>query len=34
MLLLGAPELPLAEAARAHELMETGAASGKIILVP
>ncbi|MGG1909187.1 zinc-binding dehydrogenase [Microbacterium sp. NRRL B-14842] len=28
------PELPLAEAARAHELMETGAASGKIILVP
>lgn len=28
------PELPLTEAARAHELMETGAASGKIILVP
>ncbi|UPL12700.1 quinone oxidoreductase family protein [Microbacterium sufflavum] len=28
------PELPLAEAARAHELMESGAASGKIILVP
>ncbi|MFS0895702.1 quinone oxidoreductase family protein [Microbacterium sp. 179-I 3D3 NHS] len=28
------PELPLAEAARAHELMETGAADGKIILVP
>ncbi|WP_149085875.1 MULTISPECIES: quinone oxidoreductase family protein [Microbacterium] len=28
------PELPLAEAARAHELMEAGAASGKIILVP
>ncbi|WP_231868259.1 zinc-binding dehydrogenase [Microbacterium sp. CH1] len=28
------PELPLAEAARAHDLMETGAASGKIILVP
>ncbi|WP_431807439.1 quinone oxidoreductase family protein [Microbacterium paraoxydans] len=27
-------ELPLAEAARAHELMESGAASGKIILVP
>lgn len=28
------PELPLAEAARAHELMETGGATGKIILVP
>ncbi|MGX1586177.1 quinone oxidoreductase family protein [Microbacterium sp. NPDC055502] len=28
------PELPLAEAARAHELMESRAASGKIILVP
>ena len=28
------PQLPLAEAARAHELMESGAASGKIILVP
>ena len=28
------PELPLAEAAQAHELMESGAASGKIILVP
>ncbi|PRA79102.1 NADP-dependent oxidoreductase [Microbacterium sp. MYb66] len=28
------PELPLAEAVRAHELMESGAASGKIILVP
>ena len=28
------PDLPLAEAARAHELRETGAASGKIILVP
>ena len=28
------PQLPLAEAARAHELMESGAASGKIILLP
>ena len=28
------PELPLAEAAQAHEVMESGAASGKIILVP
>lgn len=28
------PELPLAEAAQAHELIESGAASGKIILVP
>ncbi|MFJ4225634.1 zinc-binding alcohol dehydrogenase family protein [Microbacterium sp. NPDC089695] len=28
------PELPLAEAARAHELVESGAASGKIVLVP
>lgn len=28
------PQLPLAEAAHAHELMESGAASGKIILVP
>jgi NADPH:quinone reductase-like Zn-dependent oxidoreductase len=28
------PELPLAEAAQAHELMESGAAPGKIILVP
>lgn len=28
------PELPLAEAAQAHELVESGAASGKIILVP
>lgn len=28
------PQLPLAEAAQAHELMESGAASGKIILVP
>lgn len=28
------PQLPLAEAARAHELVESGAASGKIVLVP
>ncbi|MFK0240776.1 zinc-binding alcohol dehydrogenase family protein [Microbacterium sp. NPDC090281] len=28
------PQLPLAEAAQAHELMEPGAASGKIILLP
>lgn len=28
------PQLPLAEAAQAHELMESGAAAGKIILVP
>lgn len=28
------PELPLAEAAQAHELIESGTASGKIILVP
>lgn len=28
------PQLPLTEAAQAHELMESGAASGKIILVP
>jgi NADPH2:quinone reductase len=28
------PEFPLTEAAQAHELMESGAASGKIILVP
>lgn len=28
------PQLPLAEAARAHELMESGAASGKITLLP
>lgn len=28
------PQLPLAEAAQAHELMESGAASGKIILLP
>ncbi|KJQ54466.1 NADP-dependent oxidoreductase [Microbacterium sp. SA39] len=28
------PELPLAEAAQAHELVESGAAPGKIILVP
>ncbi|GAT75020.1 putative oxidoreductase [Microbacterium sp. HM58-2] len=28
------PELPLAEAARAHELVESGEADGKIILVP
>lgn len=28
------PELPLTDAARAHELMESGAASGKIVLVP
>ncbi|TFB15538.1 NADP-dependent oxidoreductase [Microbacterium sp. 3H14] len=28
------PQLPLAEAVRAHELLEYGAASGKIILVP
>lgn len=28
------PELPLADAARAHELLESGATSGKIILVP
>ncbi|WP_431692574.1 zinc-binding dehydrogenase [Microbacterium maritypicum] len=28
------PQLPLAEAAGAHELMESGAASGKIILLP
>ncbi|WP_079113246.1 quinone oxidoreductase family protein [Microbacterium foliorum] len=28
------PELPLAEAAQAHELMESGTASGKIVLIP
>ncbi|MGJ0388894.1 quinone oxidoreductase family protein [Microbacterium sp. CGR1] len=28
------PELPLAEAAQAHELVESGAASGKIVLIP
>src|SRR5690606_16221327 len=28
------PQLPLAEAARAHELIEQRASSGKIILVP
>ena len=28
------PQLPLAEAARAHELVESGAASGKIVLIP
>ena len=28
------PELPLAEAAQAHELVESGEADGKIILVP
>lgn len=28
------PELPLAEAARAHELLESGTTSGKIVLVP
>lgn len=28
------PQLPLTKAAQAHELMESGAASGKIILVP
>jgi enoyl reductase len=28
------PELPLAEAAQAHELMESGAATGKIVLIP
>lgn len=28
------PELPLTEAAQAHELMESGAASGKIVLIP
>ncbi|MER7445779.1 NADP-dependent oxidoreductase [Microbacterium sp. NPDC097977] len=28
------PAIPLAEAARAHELVESGAASGKIVLVP
>ncbi len=28
------PELPLAEAARAHELVESGGSSGKIILIP
>ena len=28
------PELPLAEAAQAHVLMESGAASGKIVLIP
>lgn len=28
------PELPLAEAAQAHELMESGATSGKIVLIP
>ncbi|MGK3950481.1 quinone oxidoreductase family protein [Microbacterium sp. K2] len=28
------PELPLAEAAQAHELMESGAASGRIVLIP
>ncbi|WP_455905257.1 quinone oxidoreductase family protein [Microbacterium sp.] len=28
------PKLPLAEAAQAHELMESGATSGKIVLIP
>ena len=28
------PELPLTEAAQAHELVESGAASGKIVLIP
>ncbi len=28
------PELPLAEAAQAHELVESGDASGKIVLIP
>lgn len=28
------PELPLAEAAQAHELVESGSASGKIVLIP
>ncbi|WP_091226009.1 NADP-dependent oxidoreductase [Microbacterium sp. 3J1] len=28
------PELPLAEAAQAHELVESGTASGKIVLIP
>jgi NADPH:quinone reductase-like Zn-dependent oxidoreductase len=28
------PELPLADAARAHELVEAHAADGKIVLVP
>ena len=28
------PELPLAQAAQAHELVESGAASGKIVLIP
>lgn len=28
------PELPLAEAAQAHELVESGAATGKIVLLP
>lgn len=28
------PELPLAEAAQAHELVESGGASGKIVLIP
>ena len=28
------PELPLAEASRAHELVEQHAARGKIVLIP
>uniref|UniRef100_UPI00289B0AF9 zinc-binding dehydrogenase n=1 Tax=Microbacterium sp. TaxID=51671 RepID=UPI00289B0AF9 len=28
------PELPLADASQAHELVESGAASGKIVLIP
>lgn len=28
------PELPLAEAARAHELVESGSTAGKIVLIP